>query len=165
MRNQLRAVAATMLLSISTHAQPPSVSAGVLKAAEIDFEYDAAKCAAFYSVVYSQSKRSGHSGPRLDIQRKAANTSMQLVVVVSRKIGMTDEALETQLKTDGTDIITAFGKDMVNAPAVLQKTGLPCKALLEHPEKRLDYWVHKEQSHKLRAAEPGIESDAKPRTG
>lgn len=152
MRNLLRAVSAMVLLSVSAHAQPPSVSPDVLKAAEIDLEYDAAKCAMYYKIVYTEAKISGYSGPGIDAQKQTADISVKFVTLIADKIGMSMDALKAQLKMDANEIAAKFGKGMVNAPAVIQKTGLPCKALLEHPEKRLAHWIQVEQSHKGKGA-------------
>lgn len=50
-----------------------------------------------------------------------------------------------QLKMDVSSIAGQFGKDYVNAPLVLQRVGMPCKAFLEHPMRRMAYWLSVER--------------------
>ena len=76
---------------------------------------------------------------------QAANAATQLAVEISNIIGMSEEALKAQLGIDMTDIAKQFGKDYVNAPLVVQNVGVPCKAMLEHPMKRMARWLQVER--------------------
>ena len=111
-----------------------------MKRALIDLEYDAAKCTAYYKLTYAQAERSGYSGPQVDGTKQAGDDALRLTTMLSNGLGMSMEAVEAQLKEDMESIVKDFGKDMVNAPAVLEKTGIPCKNLLEHPDQRLAHW-------------------------
>jgi len=120
--------------------------------AEIDLEYDAAKCAAYYTLNDAIAKQSGYAntatGKNMD---RASADAMQLFYILAKGINMSQSALESQFKMDIRDISKQFGKNYVNAPTVVESVGLPCKALIEHPTERLAYWLDVEHKQDARA--------------
>ena len=114
--------------------------------AEIDFEYDIAKCAAYYNLEAALATKSGYGNT--DAGRgmsQAAQAATQYTLEISNAIGMSMDAVKAQLNIDTTEIARQLGKDYVNTPLVLQTVGLPCKTLLENPMARMAHWVKVER--------------------
>lgn len=117
-----------------------------IKTAAIDLEYDAAECAAYYNVESAAAIKSGYGNTDTGKElAKVAEIATQLTFEVATGIGMSQDAMKAQLKMNMVDIVGKLGKDYVNSPLVLQNIGMPCKALLEDPAKRLVYWLKVEQ--------------------
>jgi hypothetical protein len=123
------------------------------KNAQIDVEYDAAECAAYYNLEAALTTESGYGNT--DTGRgmsQAAQVAMQFAFEMSTMVGMSEDALKALLKLDTTEIVGQLGKDSVNAPLVLQTVGMPCKALLEDPMARMAYWVKIERDKHVHSA-------------
>lgn len=117
-----------------------------LKNAEIDFEYDAVQCAAYYSLESALAQKSGYGDT--DSGRgmaQAATAATQLAVEVSQVVGMSMDAVKALMKIDMDQLVERLGKDYVNSPLVVQTVGMPCKAMLEHPADRIAHWLRVER--------------------
>lgn len=123
-----------------------------LRNAEIDLEYEAAKCNAYYTVNYALAIKSGYkntlTGKKME---RASLFASKLTFLLGKGIGMSQAAMDAQMKMDIHDIAKKLGKNYVNIPEVVENVGLPCKALLEHPTDRLAYWLKFERKQDARA--------------
>ena len=117
-----------------------------VKNAEIDFEYDSAKCSAYYNLESALAQKSGYGDTETGRgMAQAATAATQLTVQVSEVLGMSLAAVKAQMKIDMDDLVKQLGKDYVNSPLVLQNVGIPCKAMLEHPSDRFAHWLDVER--------------------
>ena len=107
-----------------------------------NFHQEITDCIAYYSITVEGLKRR-------DAEEAAAQTQMvidsfyMLLNVVSQVIGIKEEAVSARLRMSLEQQMREMGESYVNLSILLEKYALPCKAVIENPSARQEFWMDK----------------------
>lgn len=110
-----------------------------IHAAVADMQYQSAMCTAFYTLAYQGAVQAGIKDTDLAPMKAANDQSTQITLALAKYLGMSEAALESQLKVNMSTLMDAMNHTWDNAPVIVDKYGIPCKTFMESP---LVSWAH-----------------------
>jgi hypothetical protein len=120
------------IIAGSAFAQAPTAQEIANQASQ-----DSSDCLAFYSIgrqcVSNTTTNFNDAGFMASI-----NSATKLTYMFGKTAGMSDAALLARIHLSAKGLMSSMDNDCVNVAVILDKYADSCKALLEHPEARLN---------------------------
>jgi hypothetical protein len=107
--------------------------------------HEMVECAVFYTISEQGARNRGtvEANKMADELQKIAETAINYAVLFAEEAGQSQKATLARIELTHADLMKQMDHNYVNFSVLLAKYADPCKAAVEHPEKRYEYWLAK----------------------